>query len=301
VENRVAPSESAFLTFQETQDALVHGPEPERGALGARYTAGLDLGLTFDWSAFVIGHCDARGVFSVDVVRTWRGTPLRPVNLWELEETILDLAKRFHLSAMAVDQWQAQGLVQRLARFGVRGVRAVTIEPAKLDTLTTMVKGAFSRRLIKIPSREVDLREQLESLEVIETGTKNRRRDRLRFESGQGSGAGAHDDIAVALALALELGAPQLGQRKVPDMSCAVQDYFGGGHKNHCFIATGGPHVPFGDETVCQRCGMYNAVREAWQAAGRPTDLRTFYASTFAPARVFHEIRFDEFQNNLHG
>jgi hypothetical protein len=173
-----------------TDAALV---EPTRPA-GGRYSLGVDLGLTHDLTAVVLSHVDERGRLVVDLVRSWRGTTQTPVDLASVETTIRELAQRFQVATVHLDQWQGAFMAQRLSQQGV-GVRVHTIESSKLDAYASLLKTLFQSRQIRVPALP-DLIEQLESIE----GEELTRRDRVRFTSGPGG----HDDLVVALCLSTE-------------------------------------------------------------------------------------------------
>jgi len=283
VENTVSGADSGYLTAAEVADALADLAEPAGGEPGVKYWAAADLGLTFDLTAVLIGHVTTAGKFEVDVLRTWQGTKGAPVSVQGVEDEIVNLSARFRLARLVVDQWQAALLIERLRRRGVPNVRPVSIEPAKLDTITTLTKGCFSRRMVVLPRRLLDLREQLESLVVIETGARNRRRDRLRFDAGSGTGPAAHDDQAICLALALDASQGEIGRAQLPACTCP--------HSSPCCVAITGGGLPMGDR-LCAECARWQVIKAQWLAAGGVPDLRTFIALTYsasakAPAAWF--------------
>ena len=143
--NEWASAESALITTEELRAALDAAlTEPSQGTKGLSYALALDLGITFDWSALVLLHVDPSDYrVVVDLTRTWRGSRERPVSLTAVEDAVVALAARFQLARVVVDQWNAALLVERLRARGVPGVQTVTIEPAKLDTLTTLLKGTL--------------------------------------------------------------------------------------------------------------------------------------------------------------
>jgi hypothetical protein len=129
-----------------------------------------------------------------------------------------------------------------------------------------MLKDLFAKRAITIPSRELDLLEQLEWLEVEEAGTRNRRRDRIKFLPGGSEGAGAHDDIVIALALAAEVLQGAAGRQILPPMreclKMANQPNF---HAAQCYLARRGPgFFPAGNDPSCSHCPGHIAVREMY-------------------------------------
>ncbi|MGE3511922.1 MAG: hypothetical protein AB7N65_23920 [Vicinamibacterales bacterium] len=105
-ENRWAVGgDGNFLTGEEIADAVdATLTEPERGEPGMAYTVGVDLGLTFDWSAVVVSHVGSDHRLVVDAVRFWRGTRQRPVSVSAIEDEVIALSKRFRIERCVVDQ-----------------------------------------------------------------------------------------------------------------------------------------------------------------------------------------------------
>ena len=161
---------------------------------GVAYGLGLDLGLTRDLTGLILSHVNDNGHVVVDIARSWRGTRQHPVDLLDVEATVLDLARRFH-AAVHLDGWNGALLAQRLQRQGVTSVRTHTMESSRLDAYATLLKTLFTNRQVQIP-RDAELLEQLENLQ----GEELRRRDQVRFTAvGE-----AHDDLPCALCLSCE-------------------------------------------------------------------------------------------------
>ena len=271
IENSWAQSEHSLITSDELQAATRHLVEPEIGQRGIAYSMGIDLGLTHDWTAMVIGHVDGvDGRFTVDVVRTWRGTPGSPVSLMAVEDEVVRLAQRFRPKRIVADQWQSAHLIERLQARDVENTRSTTIEPARLDKLTTMLKDLFAKRAITIPSRELDLLEQLEWLEVEEAGARNRRRDRIKFLPGGSDGAGAHDDIVIALALAAEVLQGEAGRLILPPMRTCLRGSADPNAMTACYLMRRGPgwYPPNNDPTVQPVCGARGGAADVRAVSG---------------------------------
>ena len=279
--------EAAFLTDLEVSDATDHALiEPPRGIPGVSYALGVDLGISYDWTAVVVTHVDL-GSFKlvVDAVRFWRGTTQHPVNLMEVEAEILELQERFSFDAIEMDAWNARLLADRLLAQGVPNVRTVPMDPTRLDMLATRLKGWFSSRRIRIPNHP----ELIEQLETIE-GEETRRRDRIRFTSGHGQGAGRHDDIAMALCLSAASHGRTVGMARLPEgfRKCWRAVNVQGFHASACFLLKqGGLYLPTGNDPACQVCPGWQSVREARRAHGELTgewlDHRSFYTTRMLP------------------
>jgi hypothetical protein len=148
----------------------------------------------------------------VDAVRFWRGTRQRPVSIMAVEDSIIELSKRFWIARCVLDQWQSSYLSERLNQRGLIETFTVAVDPARLDRMATQLQRVFAARQIRIP-RHPELVEQLETIQ----GVEQRRRDLVRFTSGSGQDAGRHDDIIVALALSMESQNDQIGRSQIPD------------------------------------------------------------------------------------
>lgn len=275
--NIPAGDEGGLIVAEELRASLIQDAEPQTAQPGVQYFAAGDLGVTNDWTAIIVGHLDEDARLVVDVVRTWRGTPANPVSLVAVEDEILALHRRFRFRQLVLDQWQARQLCEQLQRQGVPA-RLVSIESTKLDKLVSLMKRAFSQRLVRVPARESDLLEQLESVQVIEAGTRgNRRRDLLRFQPGEHAGAGAHDDLVVTLALLLEICERSIGALAMHEIPrCEVEAFFRTPDAD-CYLWQGNS-LPV--QPQCRDCAAHlstKAAREVFQArTGEPIGLREF-------------------------
>ena len=271
----------SFLTGEEIHAAIDPTiTEPERGEPGISYTIGVDLGLTFDWSAVVVSHIGSDHRLVVDAVRFWRGTRQRPVSISVIEDEIIALSKRFHVGRCVLDQWQSHFLSERLHQRGLREVFTVAVDPARLDRMAVTLKRVFATRQIRIP-RHPELLEQLETI----IGVEQKRRDLVRFTSGSGQDAGKHDDIIVALCLTMEHQAEQIGRVAMSESwkSCDRALNIDGFSPLDCFLIAPGAtgFVPPGDsDPVCRECVGWRFLRHAYrehvEAGGEAMSLRTF-------------------------
>jgi hypothetical protein len=275
--NEPAGADSGLITAEELKAAIdpTLAVEPLAGVPGVRYSMGVDLGVTNDWTALVVLHTDAEARVVVDVVKDWRGTRERPVDLMHVEETIVSLARRFPMASIRADQWNAALLAQRLERRGV-AVKLVGVEASRLDRIISLLKTTASRRLLRLSPSHVSLLEQLESVQVVEG--RSARRDLVKFApSGTGLDAGSHDDLVVALGLALEAVSESIGRLAIADMphGCYL------GQLVACYVG-GGNGLP--EDRVCRACPGNISIKAAYAAhqarGGEAVDLRT-YARTF--------------------
>jgi hypothetical protein len=246
----------------------------------AQYVGGLDLGVTEDHAALLIGHLDARGTFVTDLCHVWKPEPGTPISFTDIENTIIGWHRRLRLARLSIDQWNARLLCERLQIAGVPA-KTVGVELTMINRIITVTKTAFAKRAIKIPASCSYLFEQLEALRTLETRTP--RRDLLKFApSGTGPEASQHDDAAIALGLCLvnDLVRDRIGRVMMAEHDrCAVEDYHG---QALCPIAGEGPSALPG----CLRCPGYVSTRVAYEdylASGAEwIDLPTFATTKIA-------------------
>ena len=257
----------------------------------------VDLGVSFDWSALVVGNIDpATGKFIVRVVRTWRPEPGRPVDLMRVEEEIVDLSRRWPVQRLVCDAWNASLLISRLRNIGIPA-KTVGIDPTRLSRVTTLLKSAFSRRAIEIPRHERDLIEQLDSLEITEGSMQSARRDLVKLQPGGTFGAAAHDDVAVAVGLALESCEKSIGMLQLPPMTTCWRAYNMGLRGPDCYLAGRSGMVPPGNEPSCKECPAHQAVRQmfAKYLADGGTEygsIRDFYFARIQVNDYFSQFRY---------
>lgn len=290
VENSWAQSEHSLITSEELRDALVDLAEPDRGEWGTKYAMGIDLGLVKDATAIAVCHVEAAtGRVVVDVLRSWQGTPDTPVSLMQVEDEVVALWRRFRPARILADSWQAAQLIERARTRGVENIRATTMDPAHLDRLTTHTKTLFMNRAVALPRRLLDLREQLEFLEVMEAGARNRRRDRIKFVPGGIEGVGAHDDLYCAFALACECLEGEAGRLTLPPMQRCLKmsnsPQFG---SPPCYLMRGNWTIPAGNDPSCSHCPGHQAVKQMYAAyvarGGEDCGLREFYKTRVQPS-----------------
>lgn len=264
-----------LLSFAEVQAAIDPTLPMAPAPAVHQHIGALDLGVSNDHAALVIGHPDGEGRFVVDVCQVWKPAPGEPVSFTEIEASVIAWARRLHLRRLDVDQWNAKLLVERLQTARVPA-RSISVEQSKLDKVITALKGAFSKRQIRIPAGHSYLVEQLESLRVLETRTP--RRDLLKFApSGKGADASAHDDACVALGLCLLDRDLHLGRVVMAEQeTCLLPEV-----AHDCYLV-GGMFLPHG--APCTSCPGHVSTRAAllrmeasgeWSGGG----LRAFVAA----------------------
>ncbi|BCS33976.1 hypothetical protein TBR22_A32050 [Luteitalea sp. TBR-22] len=315
IQNLPAIAEDPFLAPDEILDAIkAHttdgAPDPRQ-----TYYAGLDLGVSRDWAAFVIGHVDAQTRFVVDVVRQWVPTPSQRVSLHAVEQDVIALAKTYRLKVLRADSWQSLHMVERFQRADIP-CELVTFGPHQLDAAATQLKALFADRLITIPPAATDLRVQLESLQAEDIRTRGSR-TLVRFQSGKGRGAAQHDDLAVALQLAAGGAHGQIGVPVMPSMTVCQEAARPRGNPHalrECFLF-GGRGELMGDG--CYTCPARVASEAQFQAWRRRqldaaatdedrrdierTDLRTFTARYMKPSTFVAARRMERCVQRLEG
>lgn len=207
---------------------------PERGWA---YVAGLDIGLRRDASALAVvarhtGYMDRQvrkprplvGAFSAmadlglvdapaDEIRYTRhpgsgALKLVELHVWKpkagrveldsVERMILDVHRRFKLTRLAYDPWQAEHLGQRLTKAGLY-CDPMNFTPGNLQSMASGMLTAFRERQLSL----YDHAELLADLKAMRITEKANGGYRLEMARGNEEGT-SHGDAATSLAIALE-------------------------------------------------------------------------------------------------
>lgn len=198
-ENRWTTTGAEFLTWQEIESVFDAAHQERREPVpDAMYFFGLDIATAKDRTALAIVRADGNTTV-VDGLALWSGTPRQRVQLAEVEEVIVELARRFRPVQIVLDPFQGLLLADRLKDRGLR-VREYPFTSASraalFDTLLQLIR---QRRLRSFP--HPTLREELTGLRWIEKAGV------LRPDHP----ATGHDDAAVAVALAAQAVVAQDG------------------------------------------------------------------------------------------
>jgi len=173
-----------------------------------RHYIGVDLGLKHDRSVVVVAHKE-RETAVVDHVRTWFGTPERPVSLEDVAAHLTMLARKIpRLRRGFLDPWQGAMLLERMKRSGMRSLEEFTFTPANVQKLSQALWQAFRASTIRIPAH-AQLVDELVTARIVE------RRYGWRVDHQ----AGGFSDHLMALGLALVAALPDSGQRVTADPS----------------------------------------------------------------------------------
>ena len=195
--NRWVQSEDRLVSAENLAAAAVlDGDQDPRP--GISYRIGCDLGFVNDRSVVAVCHREPTGPepnaesrVVVDNLKVWRGTRLRPVQLSEVEDWLVLVAKLYNNARIHCDPSEARGLLQRLQARGVRA-EAFLFTTQSVGRLGQALHLALKSGLLWIP-RDADLLEELGRVRLIPTGIGQARLD---HDSGQ------HDDRGVAIGIA---------------------------------------------------------------------------------------------------
>lgn len=177
------PPEMIDAAIVPGRSELAHNPE-------FLYSAALDAAFRGDNFAFSLVHRTDAGRIVQDVLRCWRGSRAKPVNMTATVEEIVVILRRFGVTRIAGDQHCAEPIRQALAAQHIDFVQRTTLgnKAQVMNTLRTLVTSG-QIELLDDSAQTAELK----ALEQIVTGSGS-----VRVEA---SGSG-HDDRAVALAQA---------------------------------------------------------------------------------------------------
>lgn len=145
-ENRWSAAEVGFITHDDILRnldpvwTLQLTAQPERAY---NYICAIDLGLTHDRTARVVGHLDPanQGVY-VDSLRVWEGSPAEPVPIYDVERDLITMMEQFGCRTLVIDPWQMESTIQKL-----RGIYNIipfnfSSDMTRLsETLLTLLRG----------------------------------------------------------------------------------------------------------------------------------------------------------------
>jgi hypothetical protein len=187
--------------WTQPEDALVNADDLAAAAVldgpvapvpGVRYVTALDVGLVNDRTVLVVCHKEGMGESErviLDRLWRWQGSRRKPVDLREVEETIVEAQGRYPGEVLA-DPFQAVQLLQSLTKRGVSASK-FDFTTASVGRLAGSLLRALRSRRISLPNDPV-LLEELAGVRIVENAAGV---PRLDHDAGQ------HDDQAVAIAL----------------------------------------------------------------------------------------------------
>jgi hypothetical protein len=269
IANQLAGPDEGLITGAELADALSSSaPNPSRARIGV-----LDLGAVFSETCFQAGHMQGSRLI-VDHVKIWRGSREHPVRFDEVEAHILAFRDRTapDLERIVIDQWQARQMADHLSAVGLTA-KLIQLDGATLDKMVTGLKGAFARRLVKIPADAAVLVEQLSDVRAVES----RRRDLLRFEVSEGGG---RDDAVVCLAMLLADAtvSKQLGRDQLPEFVCVKGAHQPEFSRSSCALLGG---LYRADDPACRKqCQGFAAAKQMYsdylRSGAEPLDFWSY-------------------------
>ena len=186
-------SDDALTTEGDVAACVTH-PGPLPPAPGRRYCLSVDVGTRRDRTAVAVAHTEATPAgrrVVVDRVLRWSGSRLRPVQLGEVEASLLRLHREYHGAPLVFDFHQAAQLTERLRAAGVRCVE-YPFTVAGVNRLARVLHGALRDRAIGLPD-DPELLAELREVRIVAVGPGLVKLD---------NPPGTHDDQAVAVALA---------------------------------------------------------------------------------------------------
>lgn len=175
-------------------DRHVRKPRPLVGAFGAM----ADLGF-IDAPRDEIKYTrhPGSGLLKLVELHVWNPTEGR-VELDAIEHTIREVHRRFKLTRMAYDPWQAEHLGQRLTKGGLF-CDPMPFTPSTLQSMASGMLTAFRERQLSL----FDHAELIADLKAMRITEKANGAYRLEM-AHDNEGGTAHGDAATALAIALE-------------------------------------------------------------------------------------------------
>ncbi len=184
--------EGAFITSDDLARCIVPGRSMRlRCTERARHTLVVDLGLVKDRTAAAIVHRTSTGV-SLDLLRTWQGSPGSPVQITTEVEPFMAAALRdFPNLHVAMDPWNAKSTFERFERSHPGRVEPFGFSPARITDLTRNLYSLTHAGQLELYP-DPDLERELLDVQLIERSYGVR----IDHRSGQ------HDDRVVALGMA---------------------------------------------------------------------------------------------------
>lgn len=179
---------SAFLNWKQIKSCVEALPLPHEDKLN-NYIICHDPGLSRDAYAIGLGHILPDGRVRIDMVKVWEPTHEKPVNMLEVEETIIDWCKRYRVTDIIGDKTRAQSTIMRLRGEGLPSRSMVAGAMTDIKIFQPLLE-LINMRGISLCSNEKMLNE-LKFLERITLA------NRYRVQASPGS----TDDLADVVAM----------------------------------------------------------------------------------------------------
>ncbi len=184
----------AFTSSAEVDAAMFRGfVEQFEGRRDIDAVVGVDLGVVHDAAVIALGYREG-GLDYVGRLVTFQGSHERPVQLADVEATILDLVRQWpRVRKIQIESWQGVASVQRLQEIGLPVEVFTPTAKAHAEQWPLLAQRLASRTLVLPPHAR--LREELLNL-TVEIGPQGAR----VIDKG-----GIHQDHAVAVRLAVAM------------------------------------------------------------------------------------------------
>lgn len=185
---------NTYLSPEAIRDCVVKDRKELEPSGEFLYKAAMDAAFRGDKFVFGIAHCNCEGMSVIDVLRSWQGSRLYPVQVREVAEEIKQLQAEYPFLEIWADQFAIEPLKQSFSEHGLR------IEE---KTFTPKFKGIiYSKLKAKSNSKRLELLDHPESLSEL-------RGVEIRLTSGGGiqlghAKRGGHDDYADVIAMLSE-------------------------------------------------------------------------------------------------
>jgi hypothetical protein len=194
--NEWVEADDRLASLEEVRACVTH-TAPLRPVRHMSYIVGVDMGITNDRAAVALCHLESRdndgyGVV-VDDVQVWKGTRASPVQISDVKQSILVLARTYGDVRVLFDPHEAIGLGQDLRAAGLRA-DAYNFSQRSVGILASTLIQLFRNGAIALP----DLPELIHELARVRIRETSPGYIRLDHDPGD------HDDQAIAVALAAQ-------------------------------------------------------------------------------------------------
>lgn len=167
IENKWTTGEGRFLTREEIFACRDDNLKQRLAGEDTQYIYSLDLGIKKDRTCAIIAHRDAvNDLIVVDSVNSWEGSADNPVTIADVEEHIEDSFRRFNITKILCDPWQAYNSIQSLRAKGFP-IDEFKFSTSNLERLSNTLFSVFRNKQIKFyPHNELE--KELQEIKVIE-------------------------------------------------------------------------------------------------------------------------------------
>jgi hypothetical protein len=188
------------LSSDDILTAVLPDLGPMNGTeVGWAFFAGLDIGVSRDFSALVVVGRNAEGRSRLASVRWWapqlRAGGAAKVDLTEVEDAVLAASRRFQIAKCLYDPSQCEHLAQRCQREGVPMDALSFSTPSNRQALASVLLESFHSRVVDLYD-DPDLLQDLYAFKLADKGFT------YQIEVARSAGGG-HGDRGIAFVLAL--------------------------------------------------------------------------------------------------